>query len=93
MLSIKTTQRLQELGLEATKADDFGNGLKLMQLVCQVYYRGDNPALSSKIKWSDEQKTGNKVVNINMILNFIKKDPNITLPPAIKDLTAFKLIE
>lgn len=64
-----------------------------MQLVCQVYYKGDNPALSSKIKWSDEQKTGNKVVNINMILNFIKKDPTITLPSNIRDLTAFKLIE
>jgi hypothetical protein len=61
--------------------------------VCHVYYQGDNPTLSSKIKWSDDQKTGNKVLNVNMILNFIKKDPAITLPPAIRDLTAFRLIE
>lgn len=64
-----------------------------MQLVCQVYYSGHNPTLASKIKWSDDQKTGNKVVNINMILNFIKKDPAITLPPNIRELSAFRLIE
>jgi hypothetical protein len=52
--------------------------------VSHVYYRGDNPALSAKVKWSDDQKTGNKVVNVNMILNFIKKDPNIALPPNIR---------
>lgn len=92
MLSITTGQRLREVGIEATQAEDFANGLKLLQLVCHAYYRGDNPALSSKIKWSDDNKTGNKVVNINMILNFIKKDHNITLPPAIRELTAFKVI-
>lgn len=67
--------------------------MKLLQLVNSVYYGGDNPALSAKMKWGDEQKTGNKVVNVNMILNFIKKDPAITLPPTIRDLTAFRLIE
>lgn len=67
--------------------------MKLLQLVSAVYYGGDNPALSSKVKWGDEQKTGNKVVNVNMILNYIKKDPNITLPPSIRELTAFRLIE
>lgn len=30
--------------------------------------------MASKIKWSDDQKTGNKIVNINIILNYIKKD-------------------
>ena len=92
MLSIKTCQRLREVGVEATRAEDFANGIKLLQLVCHVYYGGDNPALSAKIKWSDDNKTGNKVVNINMILNFIKKDTNISLPPAVRDLTAFKVM-
>jgi hypothetical protein len=67
--------------------------MKLLQLVSAAYYGGDNPALSAKVKWGDEQKTGNKVVNVNMILNFIKKDPKITLPPSIRELTAFRLIE
>lgn len=93
MLSITTCQQLRAVGVEASRVEDFGNGLKLLQLVCQAYYHGDNPALSSKIKWSDDQKTGNKVVNVNMILNFIKKDPAIVLPPAIRELTAFRLIE
>lgn len=59
----------------------------------QVYYSGDNPALASKIKCSDEQKTGNKVVNINIILNHLKRDANIQLPQSIRELTAFKVIE
>jgi hypothetical protein len=53
MLSIKTVQRLKKLGIEANKVEDFANGIKLLQLVCQVYYNGENPALSAKIKMID----------------------------------------
>ena len=80
MLSIKTVQRLKKLGIEANKVQDFANGIKLLQLVCQVYYNGENPALSAKIKMIDEAKTGVYVLNINILLNYIKKDPNIQLP-------------
>lgn len=58
--------------------------MKLLQLVCHAYYKGENQTLASKIKWSDDQKTGNKVVNINIILNYLKKDENIQLPPSIR---------
>jgi hypothetical protein len=93
MLSIKANRRLEELGLGSYCTEDFTNGVKLLQLICHVYCGGDNSLLSSKIKWLDEQKTGNQVININRILNFIKNDPGIRLPPAIRELTAFRLIE
>ena len=48
-----------------------------MQLVNQVFHEGQNTALSNKLKLSDQEKTGNNVLNVNMILNHIKKDSSI----------------
>ena len=48
-----------------------------MQLVNQVFHQGQNMTLTNKLKLTDQQKTGNNVLNINMILNHLKKDSSI----------------
>lgn len=55
-----------------------------MQLVNQIFYQGDNQILANKLRVTDQQKTGNNVLNINMIMNHIKKDPNIQLSSFVK---------
>lgn len=81
MLPTITLQRLRELGIEATHTNDFISGLKLMQLVSQVFYSGENQALASKMRLSEDKKTGINVLNVNIILNHLKKDPNVHLTP------------
>lgn len=49
--------------------------------------------MTAKIKVSEQQKTGINVLNINILLNHLKKDPNIQLEEAITKMTAFKVIE
>ena len=53
MLAIKTKQSLREMGIEASHSNDFASGLKLMQLVNEVYYNGDNQILANKLKITD----------------------------------------
>ncbi len=40
MLATHTQQQLNQLGIQATHANEFVSGLKLMQLVCLVFYNG-----------------------------------------------------
>jgi len=42
MLSQNIVNKLQALGIEATHSNEFTTGLKLMQLVLQVFYKGEN---------------------------------------------------
>ena len=63
-----------------------------MQLVNEVFYNGANQTLFSKLKLTDLDKTGNHVLNINMILNHLKKDTNIQLHPTIKNLNTFNIL-
>ena len=42
---------------------------------------------------SEEQKTGINVLNINILLNHLKKDPSIQLTESINKMTAFRVIE
>lgn len=92
MLSNSILQRLTTLGIEASHTNDFISGIKLLHLVLAVFYQGENQPLACKMRLSEDQKTGINVLNVNIILNHLKKDPNIHLPPEIKDLTAFKII-
>jgi hypothetical protein len=64
-----------------------------MQLVNSVFYGGHNPALASKLRLSEDHKTGNDVININIILGHLKKDSSLTLAPDIRQMTAFRIIE
>ena len=80
------------MGIEATHSKDFVSGLRLMQLVIQVFYQGENRELSSKIRMGDENKTGNNVLNINIILNHLKRDASIIIDEKVREMTAFKLI-
>jgi hypothetical protein len=93
MLSINIAKQLKELGIEAEHSQDFVSGLRLMHLVSKVFYNGDTQVLSSKMHLSEEHKTGNNVLNINIILNYIRKDQNIHIEESIRQLTAFQLIE
>jgi hypothetical protein len=93
MLSINIANQLQELGIEATHGQDFVSGLRLMQLVTKVFYKGDTQVLASKLRLSEDHKTGNNVLNINTILNHIKKDQDIEMDEGIRELSAFKILE
>lgn len=52
MLAPNSLQRLHALGINATHPQDFVSGLKLMQLVSEVFYQGENKALASKMRLS-----------------------------------------
>ena len=93
MLPSTTANALRQLNVPATHAQEFISGLKLMQLVSQVFHQGQTHLLLPKLRISDENKTGNNVLNINIILNSIKKNSSIEPPDKIKNLTAFQLIE
>jgi hypothetical protein len=77
MLPIETINTLRKLNIHATRPQDFLSGLQLMHLVCHVFYKGDTQVLLPKLRISDETKTGNNVLNINIILNNIKKNNSI----------------
>lgn len=93
MLPTNIANQLRELGIEAAHSQDFVSGLRLMQLVTKVFYGGDTQVLSSKLRLSEDHKTGNNVLNINTILNHIKKDQNIQMEDDIRELSAFKILE
>ena len=63
-----------------------------MQLANQIFYQGSNQILSNKLKITDQQKTGNNVLNINMIMNHLKKDPNVHLSEFVKQLNTFTIL-
>lgn len=50
MLSTSTIDRLRSHGIDASHAQDFISGLKLMQLVCQIFYEGEDRTLASKLR-------------------------------------------
>ena len=93
MLATRTIAHLRQLGVQATTIAEFNSGLKLMQLVNQVFYHGQNHILSGKLRVVNEERTGNNVLNINMILNHLKKDPSIHVQQNIKQLDTFSLLE
>ena len=93
MLSAATKEGLKALGVPAVHCNEFISGLKLMQLISQVFYEGENKALAAKMRVSEEQKTGINVLNINILLNHLKKDPSIQLTESINKMTAFRVIE
>ena len=64
-----------------------------MQLVNQVFYQGENQALAFKLKVTDEVKTGNNVMNINMIMNHLRKDSQVQLSSRIRELKTFDILE
>jgi len=63
-----------------------------MQLVNQVFHQGENTTLSNKLKLTDQQKTGNNVLNINMILNHLKKNSSIPTDEEVRSLNTFTVL-
>ena len=80
------------MGIQADHCQDFASGLKLMQLVNQVFYQGDNQALAYKLKVTDEVKTGNNVMNINMIMNHLRKDSQLPISSQVRELKTFDIL-
>ena len=74
MLSKSTQEQLNRLGLQAEKTSDMVSGVKLAKLINNIFYGGHNQTFESKIIKDNEQRKGNNVININIILKQIKND-------------------
>ena len=93
MLSSQTQASLRALGVEATHASDFYSGLNLLHLISQAFHGGENPALASKLQLGGTGQTASYVINLNILLNHLKKHQDIEIDDHIRQLTPFVLLD
>ena len=93
MIPKNIKESLNALGCQVQSTSELVSGVKLSAIVNRIFYEGKNSTFQSKIIKENEQRKGNNVININIILKQIKNDENIKCPEEIRGLTSFSMIE